>query len=189
MNPPLLIALVSINKRQLLRVLATLSVIVALPCLALFSLGSTALSFLASASSNDTTYAISTSSQGLYEGPEVAGDTYAWGNCTYWAFAQRLKAGDPIPTTWGNANTWAERAMADGYLVDHVPKVGAVFQTSAGQLGHVAYVTAVDASSGNWTISEMNVLGLNIVDLKTYPAAAAFQVYFIHDKGSSSATP
>jgi surface antigen len=44
--------------------------------------------------------------------------------------------------------------------------VGAIMQTpnSAGGLGHVAYVTSVDASNGEWTISEMNVRGLDVID-------------------------
>ena len=49
-------------------------------------------------------------------------------------------------------------------------------------LGHVAYVTDVDPASGAWTISEMNVQGLDIIDLKTYPASAAADFNFIHDK-------
>jgi surface antigen len=53
---------------------------------------------------------------------------------------------------------------------------------SAGGLGHVAYVTAVDPTSGVWTISEMNVKGLDIVDVTTYPASAAQNYNFIHDK-------
>jgi surface antigen len=182
-NPALLFAVSSLNKKQIYFVMATLAVIVSLPVIAVFSLGTAALSFLSGSSSgSDTTYAISTTSQGIYEGPEIAGDTYAWGNCTYWAYAQRLAAHDPIPTSWGNANTWDDRARAGGYLVDHDPSVGAVFQTDNGDLGHVAYVTAVDPITGNWTISEMNAIGLNIVDLKTYPAATELKYNFIHDK-------
>jgi surface antigen len=49
-------------------------------------------------------------------------------------------------------------------------------------LGHVAYVTNVDPTTGDWTISEMNVQGLDIVDLKTYPLSAAAGFSFIHDK-------
>ena len=32
-------------------------------------------------------------------------------------------------------------------------------------LGHVAYVSAVDPVTGDWTISEMNVHGLDVVEL------------------------
>lgn len=182
MNPALILTVVGFNKKTIALVLATLTVIVALPIVALFSLGSGALSFLMGSDGSDTAYAISTDVQGLYEGPEVEGDTYAWGNCTYWAFALRLKYGDPIPTTWGNANTWDDRAEADGYVVDHLPAVGAIYQTDAGALGHVAYVSAVDSTSGDWTISEMNANGLDVVDTRTFKAGSAIFYNFIHDK-------
>jgi surface antigen len=158
---------------------------VSLPLLALFSLGTSALSFLLnSSSSTDSTSSISTTTQGLYEGPAIAGDTYDWGNCTWWVYAMRLKAGDPIPNTWHNAATWAFYAAAVGYQVNHIPAVGSIMQISTvdNGLGHVAYVSAVDATTGDWTISEMNVKGLDIVDLKTYPPAAAIGFDFIHDK-------
>lgn len=182
MNPALVLTLTTTTKKQIMLVMATLVIIVLLPFMAVFSLGTSAVTFLFGSDSSDSTSAISTTTQGLYEGPEVAGDAYAWGNCTYWAYALRLKAGDPIPTTWGNANTWAFFARLDGYQVDNTPAVGAIMQTSAGKEGHVAFVTEVDPSTGAWTISEMNVKGLDIVDITTYPAAAAFNFSFIHDK-------
>ncbi|HLZ14966.1 MAG TPA: CHAP domain-containing protein [Candidatus Saccharimonadales bacterium] len=189
MNPALILTVANFNKRTIALVLASLAFIVALPAIALFSLGAGALSFLTGSDGTDTAYAISTDVQGLYEGPEVEGDTYEWGNCTYWAYALRLKNGDPIPTTWGNADTWDDRAAADGYLVDHTPAVGAIFQTDAGKLGHVAYVSAVDSKTGDWTISEMNAKGLDVVDTSTYKAGSAIFYNFIHDKaGSNGAT-
>lgn len=185
MSPLLLLTAFSINKKYLLLVLATLMIIVALPVMSVFALGSNALAFLAnSLSGSDSTVAISTTTIGLYEGPAVAGDKYAWGNCTYWVYALRLKAGDPIPITWGNAATWAPRALIDGYKVNNIPSVGSIMQTAAVDhgLGHVAYVTVVDPTTGRWTISEMNVEGLDIVNLQTYPASAAANFYFIHNK-------
>ena len=120
----------------------------------------------------------------LYTGPASADDTYAWGNCTYWVFLLRQKAGDPIPNTWGNAATWAFYAQLDGYVVDRIPSVGAIMQISTvdNGLGHVAYVTNIDPKTGAWTISEMNVKGLDIVDTRTYPVSAALDFNFIHDK-------
>ncbi|MEO6760802.1 MAG: CHAP domain-containing protein [Candidatus Saccharimonadales bacterium] len=183
MNLALLLTVTSPTRKQVSLVLATLLVILALPVMAVFSLGTSTLLYLVnSLEGSDSTRAISTTTVGLYEGPEVAGDTYAWGNCTYWAYALRLKAGSPIPTTWGNANTWALRAILDGYQVDHTPTPNAVMQTTAGDLGHVAYVTAVDPISGAWTISEMNAKALDVVDVTTYPAAATQYYSFIHDK-------
>lgn len=182
MNPALLLTVANFNKKTIALIVTTLAVVVALPFMAFFSLGAGTLAFLMGDDGTDIAYAISTDVQGLYEGPEVEGNTYAWGNCTYWAFALRLKYGNPVPTTWGNANTWDDRAKADGYLVDHTPAVGAVFQTDDGNLGHVAYVSAVDAKTGDWTISEMNAKGVNVVSTRTFKAGSAIFYNFIHDK-------
>lgn len=173
------------NWKWVAAIALSMILVVSMPILAVFALGSDTLKYLASTfSTSDSTSSISTTTVGLYEGQPVPGDTYAWGNCTYWAFALRLQAGDPIPTTWGNAATWAPRAAADGYAVDHMPSVGAIMQTpnSAGGLGHVAYVTAVDPVTGEWTISEMNVKGLDVIDNRTFSASAASAYNFIHDK-------
>lgn len=183
MNPALLFAVANFNKKHLALIGATMLVIVALPVVAVFSLGQNALSFLANsvASAFDS---ISTTSEGLYQGPLVAGDTYAWGNCTYWVFLLRQQSGDPIPTTWGNAATWALNARLGGYEINQTPSNGAIMQISDvdNGLGHVAYVTNVDPKTNDWTISEMNVKGLDIVDTRTYPASAALGFDFIHDK-------
>jgi surface antigen len=188
MNPTLLFAVSTLNKKQVAIIVATILFIISMPVIAVFALGQDTLSYLASTfAGSDSTTAISTTTVGLYEGPGIAGDTYAWGNCTYWVYALRLQVGDPIPTTWGNAATWAPRATLDGYTVDQRPSPGAIMQTpnSAGGLGHVAYVTAVDPTNGAWTISEMNVKGLDVIDTTTYAASAAANYNFIHDKGGS----
>lgn len=111
------------------------------------------------------------------------GDLYAWGNCTWWVSIRRSQINDPIPNTWGNAATWASRASEDGYVVDHTPSFGAIMQISNvdGGLGHVAFVESVDPD-GNWHISEMNVLGLDVVDDKANPQSLASNYNFIHDK-------
>lgn len=120
----------------------------------------------------------------LYTGPSPADNTYAWGNCTYWVFIQRMEAGYPIPNTWGNAATWEYYARLQGYQVDQTPAVGAILQTAnaAQGLGHVAYVTAVDPQTGTWTVSEMNVKGINVISERTRAAADARYYNFIHDK-------
>ncbi|MCA9308901.1 CHAP domain-containing protein [Candidatus Saccharibacteria bacterium] len=172
-------------KKQAAIVFATMAIVVALPFAAVFAMGESVVSFLSGVPS-----LAAAESQGFYTGGPVEGDTYAWGNCTYWAFAMRLWAGYPIPTSWGNANTWDDRAIRDGYEVNHTPAVGAVFQTDAGTWGHVAYVANVNSQSGEWTISEMNFLGLNIVSKRTFSAAAASSYTFIHGKkGDASWNP
>lgn len=108
-----------------------------------------------------------------------AGDKYASGNCTYWAAMRRGQIGKPIPNTWGDAYLWASRARLDSYSVDHIPTAGAIMQSSGGALGHVAFVESVDGD-GTWHISEMNVVGLGIVDYRAMPASAASSYFFIH---------
>lgn len=187
MNPALLLTLVSGGsmKKQISLVLATMAVVLMLPVMAVFSMGSSVVSFLAG-----TPSAEAAESQGFYMGGEVPGDTYAWGNCTYWVFAMRLWGGNPIPTSWGNANTWDDNAIRDGYEVNRTPAAGAVFQSDAGDLGHVAYVTKVDNTTGRWTISEMNAPGLNIVRTRTFARESAMYYTFIHGKkGAPAWTP
>lgn len=168
-------------KKQAALVFATMTIVVALPFAAVFSMGGSVLTFLSGVPS-----IAAAESQGFYTGGPVPGDTYAWGNCTYWAFAMRLWAGYPIPTTWGNANTWDDRAIADGYVVNHTPAVGAVYQTDEGKWGHVAYVASVNDQNGEWTISEMNYFGLNIVSKRTFSREAAASYTFIHGKEGAS---
>jgi len=158
-------------------VIATIVVVLALPVLAVFSMGEEAVAFL-----NGSPSAASAEEQGFYMGGPVEGDTYAWGNCTYWAFAMRLWAGNPIPTTWGNANTWDERAIRDGYAVNRTPAVGAIMQSDEGQWGHVAYVIEVNSESGQWKISEMNAPTFNVVSHRTFNASSAVYYDFIHGK-------
>lgn len=109
---------------------------------------------------------------------DYAKNTYAFGNCTYWAAGRRAQLGHAIPNTWGDAYYWAYHAQADGYVVDHHPTVGSIMQTSAG-IGHVAIVERVDPN-GYWTISEMNYAGFNQVDYRTLPPAMAAYYNFIH---------
>ena len=187
MNPGLVIALVgSGGMKKLIGIaLATMLVVLTLPVMAVLSMGGTAVQFLA-----NTPSAEAAAVQGFYMGGPVEGNTYAWGNCTYWVFAMRLWAGSPIPTTWGNANTWDDRASADGYIVNRMPAAGAVFQTDEGQWGHVAYVTQVDDVSGKWTISEMNAPRFNVVNTRTFAKESASSYKFIHSKiGAAPWTP
>ena len=44
---------------------------------------------------------------------------------------------------WGNAANWDDVARRLGYRVDSVPAIGAVAQTDAGRVGHVAWVSDI----------------------------------------------
>lgn len=91
---------------------------------------------------------------------------YAPGNCT-WYVASRL----PLPGSMGNANNWAYAASLAGLTVSSVPKPGSVAQTAGDSwLGHVAVVESVNPD-GSFVISEMNYLGLGLVDSRAATTA------------------
>ncbi len=164
-------------KKILAIIIVTLLLILMFPILAISSLGLPAMSFLANAPS-----AKAAEERGFYNGGVIPGNTYAWGNCTWWAYAMRRWANSPIPNTWGNANTWDDNAKRDGYIVNDTPAAGAVFQTDEGPYGHVAYVIEVNQINGDWKISEMNARGLSIVSQRTFSKEAAKSYKFIHNK-------
>lgn len=111
-----------------------------------------------------------------------AGNRYAWGNCTWYAYERRAQLGMPVGSFWGNANTWAYYARQDGYLVNKTPSAGAVLVDTAGTFGHVAVVESV-AANGDITISEMNNYaygGFGQVDRRTISAGQAAAYQYIH---------
>lgn len=55
---------------------------------------------------------------------------------------------------WGDAANWDDVARSLGYRVDSVPAIGAVAQTDAGRVGHVAWVSAI--GPGTVTVEEYN---------------------------------
>ena len=108
------------------------------------------------------------------------GGPYGRGQCTQWAWYMRQQAGRGIPSSWGNANTWAARARADGYLVDRNPEPGAIFQTSSGWYGHVGYVEDVNPD-GSIVASEMNYNYRTYMAIRsTIPASSAANLWYIH---------
>jgi surface antigen len=108
-----------------------------------------------------------------------AGNRYAFGNCTWYAYERRMQLGRPVGSFWGNAATWASYARAAGYLVNNTPAVGAVMQNGGGY-GHVAIVESVN-SDGSITISEMNYAGnFNRVTSRTVSADVAAGFSYIH---------
>ncbi|MDR0979943.1 MAG: LysM peptidoglycan-binding domain-containing protein [Candidatus Nomurabacteria bacterium] len=78
------------------------------------------------------------------------GNTYAWGQCTYYAFARRRQLNLPVENNWGHARTWATQAEKDGYAVGTTPAVGAIMQSgndNSYSFGHVAIVESVGEES------------------------------------------
>ncbi len=85
--------------------------------------------------------------------PQYAGNGYAYGYCT-WYVANQID----IPSNWGNATTWDDRAAESGWNVSQTPKPGAIAQNDwmAYGVGHVAIVEEVSDDGSKIKISDMN---------------------------------
>jgi surface antigen len=124
-------------------------------------------------------------SAGSYTAPNPllavsAGNRYAYGNCTWYAYERRVQLGRPIGSYWGNATSWYASAKAAGYSVGSEPMVGAI-QQNFGYLGHVSIVESVDHAAGTVTISEMNgVAGWNRIGHRTMSMAEARGYNYIY---------
>lgn len=110
-----------------------------------------------------------------------AGNAYALGNCTWYAFERRAQLGRPIGSFWGNASTWAMNGAAAGLLVNKTPAAGAIMQNGGGinGWGHVAIVERLN-DDGSITVSEMNFAGFNVVSSRTISAGEIGRYNFIH---------
>ena len=79
--------------------------------------------------------------------PTNYGNSYPVGQCTW-----GVKELAPWASNWwGNANTWAIYASAQGYKTGSVPVVGAIAVWDGGEYGHVAYVTDVQSENSMLT--------------------------------------
>ncbi len=110
-----------------------------------------------------------------------AGNAYAPGNCTWYAFERRAQLGRPIGSFWGNASTWAANGTAAGFAVNRTPAPGAIMQNGGGYAGygHVAIVETLNPD-GSITVSEMNYAGFNVVSSRTIPAGQIGNYRYIH---------
>lgn len=108
--------------------------------------------------------------------------TYAFGNCTCYAYSRRIELGLPVGSHWGHAASWDASARQAGYSVSNVPSKGAIIQNYGG-LGHVGIVEHI-AENGDIKISEMNARvsggGYNIVSGRTIYAGNVSQYNYIH---------
>ena len=75
--------------------------------------------------------------------PTNYGNSYPIGQCTW-----GVKELAPWASNWwGNANTWAIYASAQGFKTGTVHVVGAIAVWDGGEYGHVAYVTDVQSET------------------------------------------
>lgn len=103
------------------------------------------------------------------------GGPYGAGQCTQWAWYKR----QDLPSTLGNASSWAYTAAAAGFVVNRTPAPGAIFQTASGWYGHVGYVESVNPD-GSIVTTEMNYGVPYRVIRSTIPASAVGNFNYIH---------
>ncbi|MBI4022926.1 CHAP domain-containing protein [Candidatus Berkelbacteria bacterium] len=96
----------------------------------------------------------------------TAGNTYAYGYCTWWAKTKR----PDLPNQLGNAYSWLGRARAQGLPTGNEPRVGAIVVTAESRLGHVGYIEAVEGDE--IVVSDMNIVGWNTVSKRRMKASA-----------------
>ena len=86
-----------------------------------------------------------------------------------------------IEKSWRDAEHWADRAEEDGYVVNNTPEEGALLQTDAGPIGHVAYIESIN-EDGSINISEMNLHEAYEITERTIDADQLGEYQFIHPK-------
>ena len=99
---------------------------------------------------------------------------YDYGWCT-WYVASKIN----VPTNWGNANTWDDRARATpGWTVSNTPRVGAIGQSNRGWAGHVAVVEQISADGSQIKYSDMNgIAGWGNVGYSGWVSASYYENY------------
>jgi len=112
------------------------------------------------------------SSSLIFSNAIYGGNSYAPGYCTWYA-ASRVS----VPSNWGNANTWDNKARANGWTVSNIPVPGAIAQSdSMSWWGHVAIVESVSADGTMIEFSDMNgIAGFGRVGFSGMVSAAKFQ--------------
>ncbi|MSR68369.1 LysM peptidoglycan-binding domain-containing protein [Candidatus Saccharibacteria bacterium] len=116
--------------------------------------------------------ASSSSGSGFYSNSRLSGNgnSYYWGQCTWYVASRRY-----VPNNWGNAWTWYANAQYAGYATGSAPRAGAIGWEFK---NHVVYVESVNAD-GTVNISEMNYGGRPGVrhDRTNLPASTFLYIY------------
>ncbi|WDF83159.1 CHAP domain-containing protein [Lacticaseibacillus pabuli] len=115
-----------------------------------------------------------------------SGNTYPWGQCTWYAKQRSGWAGNG----WGNGAQWGASAAAQGFTVNHTPAAGSLVVFGAGQMvgnwqadpayGHVAYVESVSGDS--ITISQGGMGFGNPAGPNTQTISGAGNFSYVHPK-------
>lgn len=105
--------------------------------------------------------------------PVVAGNRFAFGNCTYYVYNRRQ-----VP--WqGDAWAWYGNAQAMGFATGKAPRPGSIMVTWESGYGHVAYVESVNPD-GSWVVEEMNWVAFNTVDRRLIRPGGVPLIGFIY---------
>lgn len=104
--------------------------------------------------------------------PNSSGNTYAAGNCTWYAKSRR----PDLPNRMGNAMYWYEAAKAAGFKTGTISKKGAIGVSFEGWAGHVVYVEEW-YDDGTIKISDMNFAGLGVVTTRTAHSSEFVYIY------------
>lgn len=116
-------------------------------------------------------------SGGFYYSGGCISNGYDCGWCTWWAAFRRAQIGRPVPPNLGDAYSWAYLAPGAGLAVGLTPQAGAVIWFPGAD--HVGFVESVSAD-GSAYISEMHVVGYNIVSYRTIPASQVGNYKYIY---------
>ncbi len=115
------------------------------------------------------------------------GQSYPWGQSTWYVHQRRKEIGKPIPLTWGNACDWKINAKEQGWKVGSKPKAGACVSLNSKQFGasfpfgHVMFVEKVK-KDGGIIVSETNVEGEGVISSREFTKEETQRMQFIYDK-------
>ena len=114
------------------------------------------------------------------------GNSYPWGQCTYYAKSVAPWVGN----YWGNGAQWASSARSAGFRVDNTPQAGAVISFAGGQsvgtwtadpyYGHVAVVQSYNPANNTVTIIQGGMGFSSPTGPNTQVLSGATQYTYIH---------
>lgn len=115
------------------------------------------------------------------------GQSYPWGQCTWYVHQRREEIGKPVPLTWGNGGDWGDNAKSQGWEVGSKAKAGAGASIKPGSFGapapygHIMFVEKVK-DDGGIIVSEANVEGEGVISSREFSKAETQKMQFIYDK-------